>query len=303
MADVLDTWGPHVLPLRPIVEGDQIIYHRHWAILVRGIGAPLFFFVVVFLAWVYLVLPGAYPAVWPKGIGLQLLIVAISLFPLAWLLWRYENWRNDYYVVARDRIIDVNRLPLGFGAEIREALLGNVQNISMKIPNLVAASLNYGDIEVDTAGRQGQLVFQSIHHPREVLKEVASRVEAYREERARIQRNQQEEDTLNWFSIYADLGRISIVRSPAIAKYQESVEIEWQVSGPSADIQTRLFWDTHPCSRQGYAYGTSWQKGNIGSYKDAFVCPEAGSLYLRALARIEGKEYWTQEHEIPVIYP
>jgi hypothetical protein len=222
--------------------------------------------------------------------------LGLSLLPWLWLVWRYEDWRNDYYVVTQDRIIDVDRLPFGFGGEVREAPMANVQNVLMRIPNFLAASLNFGDIEVETAGRTGGLVFRSIQNPRQVMAQVAARVEGFREARLARERAMREKEMLTWFSLYADLGRVAVVQSPPSVKVGERVEIEWRVSGTPGQIDTWLEWGPAGDLPQL----TPLQSGGVGNYRDSFVVPPAREVPFLVRALIDGQEYRSQEYKLPV---
>ena len=37
----------------------------------------------------------------------------IGMFLLLWLVYRYEDWRNDFFVLGKDRVIDIDRKPFG----------------------------------------------------------------------------------------------------------------------------------------------------------------------------------------------
>jgi len=294
---------PRLFPLQPVEEGNSVTYHRHWIVLARNTALPILVCLGELVIWAYYILSGGLPVLLRQGWGPNLGLLAVSVLPWAWLLWRYEDWRNDYYVVAADRIVDVDRRPFGFGGEVREAPMANVQNVSMRIPNFMASALDFGDIEVETAGKQGGLVFYSIHHPRHVMARVAAKVDSFREERLARDHETRQKEMATWFSLYADLNRIAITESPATARVGEAVEITWRVSGQAADVDTWLDW------RMGEAvYRTSQQQGGPGNYRGSFVVPLAREVPFSAGAVIGGGPYQSPEEalvvsDFQVIYP
>ncbi|MBI2305427.1 MAG: PH domain-containing protein [Chloroflexi bacterium] len=286
------SWLNLLLPFGPIVQEDAITYHKHWWVLLRQMVLPLLFTGVAILALVY-VLPLFQG--WPK-VG----VAAGSFLPLFWLYWRYENWRNDYYVVTRDRILDVEALPLAMGTEIREAPLSNVQNVTMRIPNVMAASLDYGDILVETAGHEGQLTFLSLPHPRQVLQEVMSRVSQYRQRREDEEAQRRLRETLEWFVAYNEVNRILVLRSPHQVKGGETIDVEWRVAGLPAQIETYLSWDVTSHPQDDYPYTAPPLQGGIGNYEASFSAPVADRVYFKVFATSQGVCYRSLEHQVDI---
>jgi hypothetical protein len=124
------------------------------------------------------------------------------------LIWyRYEDWRNDIYQLTDERIIDVERLPLGLREERREASLSMIQDIGYEIPGPIANLLDYGNVVIETASREAVFTFSWVHQPRRVQEEVFARMDAYREREKQGQRERRAAELLDWFGTYADLSR------------------------------------------------------------------------------------------------
>ncbi|MDO8689990.1 MAG: hypothetical protein Q7R39_08280, partial [Dehalococcoidia bacterium] len=277
--------------------------HRHWIVLVRNVILPILVCFVVLSAWTYFLSYGDVARLLRLGWGWNLALFAISAVPGAWLIWRYEDWRNDYYVVASDRIIDVNRRPFGFGGEVKEAPMANVQNVSMRIPNFLSSALDSGDINVETAGQQSGLVFLSIHHPRDVLARVASMVDAFREAQLAQEQAARQQELTTWFSTYADLNRIAIVESPASSRVGDKAQVSWRVSGQATDVDTWLDWKLG-----GAIYRVAQQSGGPGNYRGDFTVPLVRDISFSAGARIADVLYQSSEERLVVsdfelIYP
>lgn len=289
---------PHLFPLRPVVDGDRITYHKHWFVLVRSVLVPVLAFAVAALLLLGIVAtPNVGDSPILKGFGLVL-----AAFSLLWLLWRYDDWRNDFYVVGKDRIVDVDRLPLGLRTEVREAPLGNVQNLSLRIPHFIAAFFDYGDVMVDTAGKQGQLVFESVARPREVLAEISARVEGYRSERVTKEREQRDREMLQWFSAYAELGRIVVLRNPHTLRGGEPVEVEWRIAGSPASVECCLKWDVEERPERDYRFSTVLQTGGVGNYGASFAAPPGEKVCFAIYARIDGADHWSLPHVVnPIV--
>lgn len=303
LASYLAALWPYLFPLHPVDEDDSVTYHRHWIILARNTALPTLVCLGELAFWAYYLTGGGLLPLLRLGWGPNILLWFFSALPWAWLLWRYEDWRNDYYVVTADRIVDVDRRPFGFGGEVREAPMANVQNVSMRIPNFMATALDFGDIEVETAGKQGGLFFYSIHHPRDVLNRVAAKVDAFREGRLAREHESRQKELATWFSLYSDLNRISIIHSPPTARVGEVVEVTWRIAGQAADVDTWLDW------RLGEAvYRTSQQRGGSGNYRGSFTAPLAQEAPFSIGALVGGGPYQSPEELVKIadfelIYP
>jgi len=140
-----------MITLRPQEETITVI-RRHW-INIAGpiIGCSL-------LALVPLVLP--LTTYLPQFIGVELALplitflticfwmVILAFFLVAWVDYYFDTW-----IITTERVLDVNQVHL-FRREIAEYSIGRIQNVSVRIPTIVATLLNYGNVEVETAGEK-----------------------------------------------------------------------------------------------------------------------------------------------------
>lgn len=275
-------------------EGGRIIYRKHWAVLLRSVTVPLFLTMGTALAWASVLASGLSGLIFGT-VWLALPAVAASLAAPAWLLWRFDNWRNDLYVLTADRIIDIERLPLGFRIDAREAPLINVQNVALRIPNVLAASLNFGDVIIETAGRQGTMTFRSVPNPQRVLREISAQAEAVRARAAAWEESQRREELLDWFVTYGELERLKLVASPPQAQVGQKIAVEWRLSAQAKEVETQLRWDFFSRPHHDYACGTELQRGGSGNYRATLRVPLAERLFFAAWAQADDKSYWSGE--------
>jgi hypothetical protein len=113
----------------------------------------------------------------------------------------FEDWQNDVYQVTSSRIIDIEQLPFGLREERREASLGMIQNVNLRVPGLAGRVLGYGSVTIETAGA-GAFTFDLVKNPERVQSEIFRRMESFekreREKRARRRRD----ELLDWFTVY-----------------------------------------------------------------------------------------------------
>jgi len=204
LTDLLRAFRSYLVPEMRLEENGVVTWRKHWFRLVDRIaGAFLLLLILVQLgvaAFLGLLRP---PPGFERWFWMALLAgVSVGLC----LLWyRYEDWRNDVYQLTDDRIIDLERLPLGLREERREASLAMIQDIGYEIPGIVANLLDYGNVVIETAGREAAFTFSWVHQPRRVQEEVFARMDAFREKERQRRRERRAHELLDWFATYADL--------------------------------------------------------------------------------------------------
>jgi|GEM_PF-419969 len=192
-----------VLPWMRRQTSDSITWRKHWLFLIQNALLPLLLTtagialtVLSFLGW-----PAALIANIPLLPFLSLLATAVAM---GWLWWEFTDWGNDVYIVTDDRIIDVEKRPWFFEEHRRDASLGNIQNVSFKIPNFVASLFNYGNVIAQTAGA-GEFTFDHVPYPSDVQREIFRRMSAFKEKIRQKEAAGRRAEIAAWFSIYREL--------------------------------------------------------------------------------------------------
>lgn len=96
---------------------------------------------------------------------LALLALSIPLAIWAWInAW---DWANDSFHITTRRVIRFEQ-HWWISQKVMSAGLGQIQNIAVYIPDVLANTLNYGTVTIETAAQVGTIEFDSIHDPRSV---------------------------------------------------------------------------------------------------------------------------------------
>ncbi|RME50430.1 MAG: hypothetical protein D6790_21235 [Caldilineae bacterium] len=185
---------------------ERIVWRKHWFILARQVVPLLGLLLLLLLP----LLGGATLGFMqllegPFGrtvLSLELIAGLLSLIVMGVIAWITADWWNDTYELTNDRIIDVEKLPLFFGEQRREAQLSEIQDIQLQISSPLEMLLNYGDVVVRTAAREGAFTFDHVPNPRAVKDEITRRLVEWRrgEERRRARARMQ--DIPDWFELY-----------------------------------------------------------------------------------------------------
>ncbi|MEK9152759.1 MAG: PH domain-containing protein [Patescibacteria group bacterium] len=110
------------------------------------------------------------------------IILIISGYYLSlWLVFltQFVDYYLDAWVVTTDKIVSVEQHGL-FSRTISELDLSRVQDVTSIIKGVLPTLLNYGNILVQTAGEEEHFIFEQVHRPHEIRKQLLDLVEADR---------------------------------------------------------------------------------------------------------------------------
>jgi len=137
----------------------------HWWYFSRNIltGIPLFIVLILVL--------GA-NADWVSKYG----GIVVGLVTVAWVVWlvlKYFQWRMTYFVVTSRRVIYRTGVISKRGVEIPLERINNINFHQRLIDRIIGA----GDLDIESAGRDGQSHFDFIRHPDGVQHEIYRQME------------------------------------------------------------------------------------------------------------------------------
>jgi len=163
-------------------EGGTVIYHKHWIVLLKQMGRPLFFFLILLsllisriwnLAWdperavVEFLATGGF-----RPDTIVVAIPALMLPFIGWMIWEYVDWANDTFMVTPEEIVDIDRTPLGT-EERRAAQIENILSTEYKRIGLLGYLFNYGTVFIVVGGTK--LSFQDVLDPAGVQADINRR--------------------------------------------------------------------------------------------------------------------------------
>jgi|GEM_PF-1564155 len=203
-----------IFPFTPQQQGETIIWHRHWAFLVSHELLPIALFTLLTVLLVFYLGtiagydPNSYPP--PSGFvgtlvgagglvaGFFILAYIVVLF-IIWYQW--EDWRNDRYSLTHDRVIDIDKKPLGFRTSVKETLFNRITDVSYSLPSPFAMIFNYGTVEIKTPGEATVFSFNDVPNPRGVQQEIMTRLEKHRTREQASWDN----DIVDWLNVYHEV--------------------------------------------------------------------------------------------------
>ncbi len=149
--------------------GGIITYRTHWFILIRKIILPTL--VILVLLTLLLFYSGGYFPFLSQDIFFPVYgIIAIGVS--IWWVYQFVDWRNDFYLITPDQLVDVNRKPLGL-EDRRSAPIKNIQTVEYKRLGIFGLLFNFGTVFIRIGDTE--FTFDYVQNPSQVQKEIFDR--------------------------------------------------------------------------------------------------------------------------------
>ncbi|MCW5879073.1 MAG: cyclic nucleotide-binding domain-containing protein [Anaerolineales bacterium] len=177
------------------VDGDKIVYHKHWFSLLSSLALPGLFVIAV-LVGAPIVFDGL-----PRNALGWLLTLAALLAPLAIIAYRLLDWVNDVYVVTSEVLIDTERKPLG--SEItKSAPIANILSLQNHKVGIIGLLLNFGVVRISVG--DSVLDFDNVPNPAQVQQDIFARMEALRARQQTQQTEDERRRMTEWLRVYEE---------------------------------------------------------------------------------------------------
>ena len=171
--------GANTLKLR-YETGDNVIYRKHWVVLVLESWMSFAGTLVVLLLFLYRLLqlainPNKALFSFQNGFTVDTWVVVylLALVPFAgWLIYEVMDWSNDQFEVTNEQIIDIDRRP--FGTETRNAAqLENILGTNYERRGILGNLFNFGTVYITVGG--SKLAFEDVMDPAAVQSDIDRR--------------------------------------------------------------------------------------------------------------------------------
>jgi uncharacterized membrane protein YdbT with pleckstrin-like domain len=154
--------------MRTEVDG-VITYRTHWSVLLRKIFPPsLAIFIILILISI---IGDEIFSFLPQEI-LFIVYGIIAIGVTIWWVYQFVDWRDDYYVITLDQLVDVNRKPFGL-EDRRSAPIKNIQSVEYKRIGIFGLLFNFGTVFIRIG--DAEFTFDYVHNPSQVQKEIFDR--------------------------------------------------------------------------------------------------------------------------------
>ncbi len=137
--------------------------HPHWWFIAKS-GIVLVAAIVV----------GLFASLSVKNEALQWIVAAWILISVVWFLTRFIQWISTHFVLTSDRVMSREGVLAKRGIEIP---LERINTVFFK-QGIFERMLGLGDLEIESASKDGAQRFEDVRRPSEIQKEVYIQMEA-----------------------------------------------------------------------------------------------------------------------------
>lgn len=146
------------LEWRGPTEAIHFIGRKHEVVLYQSLSLPVVALAAPILLLMHFLVSRAFFAIF--GAGLLFLVI------IAWAIWNWIDWGNDFYIVTNQRVIWLEKV-IGLYDSRQEAPLSTLLSVGVET-DMMGRVLDYGDVVVRTY--VGKIVFRNVAHPFEAAR-------------------------------------------------------------------------------------------------------------------------------------
>jgi len=152
-----------------------MLQRKHWfAIFLEGMVLLLIALLpLVIIIAVHFLLPLIY-----QIMGIPATVSIYVFFSSAWMLlmWvvfyvAFTNYYLDVLIITNKRIVDIEQIGL-FSRDVASIPPENIQDVKIETTGMLATFMDYGDIHIQTAGSNKELLVRGIAEPSKVKAQI-----------------------------------------------------------------------------------------------------------------------------------
>ena len=149
-------------------ENVVALLYRHWFVFVSKLLVYAFLLLLPFVVWIFI-------DPYLNNFGLDdVFLFLIGVYVFIWwlsLFYALTMYFLDTWIVTDHRVLD-NKQHGFFNRSISELHLSRIQDISVKVSGFIATFLDFGNLEIQTAGTEPKFFFKDIPHPNKIRDEI-----------------------------------------------------------------------------------------------------------------------------------
>ena len=182
-------------------ERDGVItYRKHWLLLVRKTLLSSLVLALLVILTLYMLGTGI---LWGDSFISGLPAISLGgllyLATISWWIYNYIDWSNDIYQLTRDKILDIERKPLG-KEEKKTAPLDSILSLEHTRLGILQLALNYGNVTIMVG--QTPFIFRGVYNPDDVQQDVSSYIEARRRKKEEGESDRDRQRMADWLVTY-----------------------------------------------------------------------------------------------------
>ena len=172
----------HHLP-NPIPDEQLVYFLRRHPISLLGISVgALLILLSPFVGYWYI--SNFQTALLHDPIAFPLFLLGSSAFLLFTWLFLFQNFLDyylDMWIVTNRRVLNIEQTGL-FSRTVSALRMYRIQNVTATVTGVLHTILDFGNVEIETAGEKLRFVFEDVPHPNRVAKTILELAEEDRKE-------------------------------------------------------------------------------------------------------------------------
>ena len=149
------------------------MFRKHWVIITVSFIKALISLILFFLA-IFLIGPSRVF----NSIILSCILGIWLVVTLVYVSYEWLVWYLDLYILTDKRVIDIEQRTL-FSRSISETTLDKIQDVTYEIHGFLATFFNYGNIKIETAGKETVISLDQIKDPEHIQKTIFHLTDSY----------------------------------------------------------------------------------------------------------------------------
>ncbi len=142
-------------------EKTVALVYRHWFIIFSALAAFVLLAIIPFVVYAFI---QPWLIMWDL-INL-FMVVLLTYFIIWWngLFYRITMYLLDNWIITDRRVLD-NEQHGFFKRTLSEMHLSKIQDVTVEVKGLIPSFLNYGNVEIQTAGAENKFMFKQVPDP------------------------------------------------------------------------------------------------------------------------------------------
>ncbi len=147
-------------------HGEEILVftRRHWFVL---LSTGFIGFVASILPLVFVVLGAKILIQYNLSTIFTLTWVIYLMLIWFWVFYKLTMYALDSWIVTDERVLDISQIAL-FRRKVSELHLTSIEDTSVHTDGFIQSYLNFGDVEIQTAGATQRFLFDDVPKPLEI---------------------------------------------------------------------------------------------------------------------------------------
>ena len=100
---------------------------------------------------------------------LTITLIAWYMFVIAFVLEKSLSWLFNVNIITDERVVDID-FPSMLYRDISSTKIDQTQDVTVRVGGFIRSLLNYGDVQIQTAGAELEICFEDIPNPGQVAK-------------------------------------------------------------------------------------------------------------------------------------